>query len=106
MVPSGHLLQKVLVLTFHMPLERSGVAVALVTSGRLALERFLLLVGEKVAVEVVLPLKALVAQEAGVLAFVAVDEPVLGQRRLVCEYFAAFAAVLDSVFLACGHGFE
>ncbi len=106
MVPSGHLLQKVLVLTFHMPLERSGVAVALVTSGRLALERFLLLVGEKVAVEVVLPLKALVAQEAGVLAFVAVDEPVLGQRRLVCEYFAAFAAVLDSIVLACGHGFE
>ncbi len=93
-VALGHPLQEVLVLTLDVALEGAGVAVALGAVWRAALEGLRVLVREQVAVEVVLPLEALVALGAGVLALAAVDEAVLGQRALVREHLAAVGAAL------------
>jgi len=93
-VALGHPLQEVLVLTLDVALEGAGVAVALGAVWRAAPEGLGVLVREQVAVEVVLPLEALVALGAGVLALAAVDEAVLGQRALVREHLAAVGAAL------------
>lgn len=70
-VSFGNLFQIVLVLALNVALQGARIAVAFVAAFRLALEWLFLLVGEKVAVQVVLPLEALVALMTKVLTLIA-----------------------------------
>ncbi|RNA30749.1 hypothetical protein BpHYR1_025587 [Brachionus plicatilis] len=95
LVAMSQLSQKVLMLTFHMSLERPRVTVALVTAGRLAHKRLFVLVRQQMTIQMVLALERLVAQVTTVLSLVAVNQSMLGQGAFVREYLAAVGTRLN-----------